>query len=223
MDQPGLGTDQHEQALRGLRRINFVSASARLLWPPIVNLARTMGTDSLRLLDVASGGGDVSNTLWRKARHQGLRLSIVGCDVSPMAVEYARRQARAAGSDIEFCVRDVLREPLPTGFDGIMSSLFLHHLAHDDAIELLRRMAAASGRAVLINDLRRCLSGYLLAQAACRLLTASPVVRIDGPRSVGNAFTTHEMAALFAEAGLTGARIHRRWPCRLLAVWKRPH
>ena len=222
MDEPGLAADQHEQALAGLRTINFFSASARLLWPAILKLAREMGTGSLRLLDVASGGGDVPIALWRKARRRGVRLTIVGCDTSPVAVEYATRQAQAAGTDIEFRVCDVLQQPLPVGFDVMISSLFLHHLAGDAAAGLLRRMANAAGRMVLVNDLRRSLTGYLLAQAACRLLTASPVVRVDGPRSVGNAFTIAEMGALCAQAGLKGATVHRRWPCRMLMVWQRP-
>ena len=86
MDEPGLDADQHKRALTGLRTIDFLSGSARLIWPAISKLAREMGTGSLRLLDVASGGGDVPIALWRKARRRGIRLTIVGCDVSPVAV-----------------------------------------------------------------------------------------------------------------------------------------
>jgi hypothetical protein len=74
------------------------------------------------------------------------------------------------------------------GFDVVTCSLFLHHLTSDQATNLLMRMAAA-GRLLLANDLRRCVSGYLMAQLACRCLTRSPIVRYDGPQSVANAFT----------------------------------
>src|SRR5207248_3643048 len=40
MDQPGLDEGQHRQALRGLERINRLSGSARILWPPLARLAR---------------------------------------------------------------------------------------------------------------------------------------------------------------------------------------
>jgi hypothetical protein len=86
----------------------------------------------------------------------------------------------------------------------------------------LRRMADAAGRLVLVNDLCRGATGLALAHLACRLLTRSPVVHTDGPRSVAAAFTPTELAGLAAEAGLTGATVTRHWPCRMLLSWRRP-
>ena len=64
MDEPGLAPEPHHAALDGLRRINFLSASAGILWPAIRNLARSV-KGPLRLLDIGSGGGDVLVGLWR--------------------------------------------------------------------------------------------------------------------------------------------------------------
>src|SRR5581483_8226293 len=72
MDQPGLAPDRHRRALCGLARINGWSGSARLLWPAVRALAREKG--SVRLLDLATGAGDVPLRLWRKARRAGVRL-----------------------------------------------------------------------------------------------------------------------------------------------------
>src|SRR5262249_61298949 len=83
-----------------------------------------------------------------------------------------------------FSACDVLREPLPAGYDAVVCSLFLHHLSAEQAVGLLRRMAAAAGRLVLVNDLARGRAGYLLAYLGTRLLTRSPGVHFDGPRSV---------------------------------------
>ena len=47
----------------------------------------------LRVLDVATGGGDVPIHLWSKARRAGLDLRIAGCDRNPSAVEFACRRA----------------------------------------------------------------------------------------------------------------------------------
>jgi hypothetical protein len=60
MDQPGLDPARHRQALRGLRRINFWSRSAGILWPALAGLARA-AQRPLRVLDQATGGGDVPN------------------------------------------------------------------------------------------------------------------------------------------------------------------
>ena len=79
MDSPDLESTQHYRALEGLRRINFWSrtssyfASALERW-------MTPGS-SLRVLDLASGGGDVVLGLEKQLKRKGLRLQIDGCDV----------------------------------------------------------------------------------------------------------------------------------------------
>ncbi len=102
-----------------------------------------------------------------------------------------------------------------------MCSLFLHHLNNQDAVIVLKRMAAAAHRLVLVSDLRRNSFGLFLAFAAGHLLSRSPVVHRDAVRSVRAAFTPHELHQMAAEAGLPGASIARRWPARMLLIWRR--
>lgn len=221
MDQPGLDEAQHLRALRGLGRINRVSRSAGILWPAIAGEARQGGGEPLRVLDLASGGGDVAIGLARRARRAGLRVAIEGCDVSPAAVAFASRSAEAAGVGVRFFQLDALKDALPEGFDVLTCSLFLHHLSDDEAVELLGRMAAAARRAILINDLERSTVGYALAWAGCRLLSRSPIVHHDGPASVRAAFTGEEALGLARRAGLAEARLTRHWPWRFLLRWSR--
>jgi Methyltransferase domain len=221
MDQPGLDPGRHRQALRGLGRINFWSGSAGTLWPPLAALARA-SPRPVRALDLATGGGDVPIRLWHRARRAGLPLTVEGCDVSPVAVEHATRQAERRGAGVRFFVADALAGDLPGGYEAVFCSLFLHHLTEEQAAGLLRRMAAAAGRLVLVNDLVRGRAGLLLARVGTRLLSRSPVVHVDGPRSVEGAFTIAEARALAERAGLAGATVERRWPCRFLLNWVRP-
>jgi SAM-dependent methyltransferase len=222
MDQPGLDPGRHVSALRGLARINFWSRSAGILWPPLAALARRLDTAPLRVLDLASGGGDVAIRLWHKAKRAGLDFHAEGLDLSPLAVQHARAAAARQRADVAFQVGDVLQGPLPSGFDAVICSLFLHHLDDDQAVPFLRRMAATAGRLVLVNDLARGWLSLALAHVGTRLLSRSPVVHNDGPRSVEGAFTPAEALALAETAGLAGATVARRWPCRYLLKWERP-
>src|SRR5262245_54938359 len=94
MDQPGLKSAEHVQALRGLGRINLLSRTSAILWRPIAGMACEMNRTQrpLRVLDLASGGGDTPIALARRAARTGLPLEIDGCDVSPQAVSFARQQ-----------------------------------------------------------------------------------------------------------------------------------
>ena len=70
--------------------------------------------------------------------------------------------------------------------------------------------------------LRRNRVGYLMAWFGCRLLTRSPIVRVDGPLSVAAAFTFDEARSLATRAGLAGAAVSGYFPERFLLVWRKP-
>jgi len=215
MDDPALDPAERRRALAGLARLNRVSDSPGVLWPTLRELAR--GGGPVRVLDVATGSGDVPRALAAKAARARMpNVTFAGCDISPTAVE----AANAAAPGLTFFVHDALRDPLPAGYDVVTCSLFLHHLSDEDAVTLLSRMAAAAGRMVLVNDLARSRFNFAAVWAACRLLTRSRVVRFDGPASVRSAFTAAEAAARAARAGLAGAVVRRRFPCRYLLRWE---
>ena len=137
-------------------------------------------------------------------------------------MDEARRRAHAAGvSNVNFFTLDALAQPLPTGYDVLTTSLFLHHLGEQQVLQLLRGMAAVAKRAVLVCDLQRSWLGYGLAWFGCRLLTRSPIVHIDGPRSVEAAFAVSEISALASRSGLDDAVITHHWPQRWLLAWRK--
>jgi 2-polyprenyl-3-methyl-5-hydroxy-6-metoxy-1,4-benzoquinol methylase len=221
MDQPGLDPAQHARALGSLARINWWSGSSGILWPELERQAKSTPAP-LRVLDLATGAGDVPIRLSRWARRTGIRLQLEGCDVSAVAIAYAQRRAQEAGADVRFFVHDALTGPLLSGYDVVMTSLFLHHLEREQARTFLARMAEQAQCLVLVNDLVRSSTGLLLARIGTRLLSRSWVVHTDGPRSVEGAFTITELRGLADEAGLQGAEVAWRWPFRMLLTWRRP-
>ena len=219
-DQPDLDDHLLRQALVGREHINFWSRSAQVLWPPIFALAR-QAKSPLRILDIATGAGDVPLTLWRLARQHHVGLRLEGCDLNPRTVAYAQHQARKMHADVRFFQLDALSDPIRPDYDVIMCSLFLHHLSESQAVLLLGRMATAAQHMILVSDLLRSMTGLALAYFSTRWLIHSPVNRIDSVRSVKAAFTIEEVRALTQRAGLSGATIEKRWPCRFLLTCKR--
>src|SRR5262245_14999956 len=207
MDQPGLDETVHGQALRCLARVNWLSKTSLTLWREIRRLAKeTSRSRPLRILDVACGGGDVAQRLAVRARRDGYQVQVDGCDISPVAIAHARAAApRWETTDVGFFQHDALRDPLPDGYDVMISSLFLHHLDDSGAEQLLSSMARRAGRLVVLNDLRRSRKGYALAWLGARILTRSRIIQVDGPLSVAAAFTVEEARALALRAGMVGA------------------
>lgn len=214
MDAAGLDPRLHRQALRGLRRINVVSRTLAAVWGPVAAKARQAGGAPLSVLDVACGGGDVAIGLARRAARDGVRLDVSGCDISETALAHARDRAVRDRVPVEFFRHDVLAAPLPSAYDVVLCSLFLHHLSAEEAAAALGRLHAAARVLLVVSDLDRSRVGLALAYLGTRLLSRSPVVHTDGPRSVRAAFTPEEATALAAEAGLSRAVMTRHWPHR---------
>ena len=102
-----------------------------------------------RVLDVGCGTG---GTLVYLAKHG---FEATGVDVSPTAIEEARRKARAAGIECHWIVADfpegVDQEALPdNSFDLVVERGFLHMFTyrqeHQAILERVRRLLTPSGR-----------------------------------------------------------------------------
>jgi 2-polyprenyl-3-methyl-5-hydroxy-6-metoxy-1,4-benzoquinol methylase len=238
MDDPDLDRARHVEALTALERINRVSLAATRVWREVRRIHATTGR-TVRVLDVACGGGDMLFAVARKARRDHVPVAAHGWDISPLAIEEVQRRstrqlqsrsseevpppssAIAETRSVQAFEMDALTHDLPRGYDLITSSLFLHHLDRDEAVSLLHRMAASAGRTVLVQDLRRTRLGYALAWVGLHALTRSDVARTDGLLSVRGAFTIDEAESICRAADLGGATVSRVWPQRFVIRWTR--
>ena len=221
MDDPALDPAEHRRALDGLARINRLSGTVGAFWPTLLQVAREARGSGrpLRVLDVACGGGDVAVGLSRRARKADLPMRIDGCDLSGVALDRALELSREHQAGCDFFACDALRSDLPERYDAVVCSLFLHHLSDAHAHLLLEKMSRTS-RLVLVSDLVRSRAAWVLTRLGTRLLSRSPVVHTDGPRSVEGAFTVSEARSLLDDAGMGTATIERVWPMRMLITWR---
>ncbi len=220
MDDPSLDAAQHDAALRGLARLNVVSRSHAILWPCVRHAAcaANLAGRPLRVLDVATGSGDLPLAMAHRARNAGLDIRWSICDASAHALDVAVR--RAAGSGLDFTAHqlDATTDALPPS-DVSICSLFVHHLDPPQVVGLLRGMRCASSVAIGVADLDRSRWGFALAWLASRTLTRSPIVHTDALLSVRAAFQPNEILPMAKEAGLGGATLRRAWPARWQLWW----
>ena len=218
MDDPNLDRDEHFRALRGLQRINRLTGNAQLAWRQIQQLAREQGLNHVRVLDVATGAADIPIALHARAQAAGLELEVDACDVSPQALELAQTNCEHAGTTIRLLELDVLSEPIPDGYDMVISSQFLHHLTDDQAQSVLANMASAVHHRVVVVDLVRSTFNWCQVWLATRVLSRSHVVHFDGPQSIRAAFTVAEIAAIANRVDFDAVSIRGHWPCRFTLV-----
>ena len=154
----------------------------------------------MRVVDLATGSGDIPRLLVNHARRIGAQIEVDAVDRQPATLEIARRLS-ADYPEICYHEANVLEWDFSQAYDIALCSLVLHHFSDDDAVKLLRRCRELSRRFVLVADLRR---GFLL-QAGVYILTAvifrEPMTRFDARLSAQRAFSFGEMRELAIEAG----------------------
>ncbi len=175
----------------------------------------------LTVLDVGTGAADYPLALARWARRRGLALSVVGLDGDATVARLARE--RTAGEKATRIVQESLQDHARSGarYDFVLASLMLHHVPASELEDALRALDALALRGLLVNDLRRCLGGYLAASVVT--LAGNYVVRHDGPVSVRRAFTVEELDALAARAGLRYLKARREPWFRLSLAGLKSH
>jgi SAM-dependent methyltransferase len=203
--------------LRDIRRINGLLGWRSAVVRGVAREVRLAGLRAFSLLDAASGSADIPAAIARWAERAGLQARIVASDLSPQIVAIAREEcAGMAGLSVE--PQDALALTFDDGsFDFALCTLALHHFAPDDAVRLLRELARV-GRRVLVYDVQRARLAYLGVIALTRLLRMDPMTCHDAAVTVRRAYSTRELRALAARAGLRHARVVVRVPYRLVLV-----
>src|SRR5207302_8451419 len=135
-------------SLADLCLVNRWFGGVRSLRKMLEEVASLAQVRQLSLLDVAAGAGDVAAELSRQSQRREMRLEVTLLDRSPAHLTPAVGMQRIAGDALAlpFCDRS---------FDVVASSLFLHHLQEDEAVQFLSDALRVCRIAVLISDLRR--------------------------------------------------------------------
>lgn len=221
MDSGGLPEAELARALRFLEACNRWLGGWAVLEASLRAWSRSWEPgETITLLDVGTGAGDLPRRAQEWARERGFELRATGIDSDPEVFALARRAC--AGSDVEL-IESGLAEFAASGrrFDYVCASLVLHHVPEAQTEDALRACASLARRGLLISDLRRCAAGYLGVSALTAFL-GDRVTRHDGPLSVRRAFTERELAELAARAGLPWLAVRREPFFRLSLSGARP-
>ncbi|MEO5718654.1 MAG: methyltransferase domain-containing protein, partial [Chthoniobacterales bacterium] len=208
-------SDELLSDLCNLRALNRYFGSYRLIRYFLRRWIRP--GDRLRILDLATGSGDIPRLVVAFARRVGAEVQIDAVDFQASTVTIAR-QLSGNFPEIRYHCADIHQFGSDQSYDMVLFSLALHHFNEENAISLLRRCRALSKANVLVADLRR---GWF-AKVGVDLLTTTifrqPMTRNDARVSAARAFSFQEFAQLARAAGWEDFG-HRRFRFARQAIW----
>ena len=218
MDRPQSVSVELDRDLRNLRQLNRWFGSYSLISSFLGRWINPGAT--LRVLDLATGSGDIPRFVADYARKVGANVRIDALDQQPATLEIAKTLS-VDYPNITFIQGNLLEWKASETYDVVLCTLALHHFSQEDAVRVLIRCRELSRRSVLVSDLRR---GWL-GKIGVYLLTATifrePMTKFDGRLSMARAFSFAELIDLAKRAGWKNFG-RQRFKFARQAIWLEP-
>ncbi len=178
---------------------------------------RLSAAKSWRILDLATGSGDIPRAIAAWAAHAGIRVHIDAVDQQASTLAIARRLS-AGVSPVVYHQGDIREFGAGQSWDVVLCSLALHHFSEGDAVRILTHAAALARHHVLVADLRRCAAGTFGVDLLTATVMREPMTVADARASVRRAFSFEELAGLARAANWENFSHARRF-CFRQAIW----
>lgn len=224
LDNAGTASEHDlDTTLRDIRRANIFGLGTWVVQYHLERLLEGVPREQpLRILDLATGSGDIPEELCRWARRQGRPISFVLTDISPEILMVARQRIIKAGfgDRVSFGVCDATNPPYADKeFDITLCSLALHHLNLAQAQSAIAQMHRLSRLGFIVNDVYRAQGAWLMAWLLTHVTTSNKLTRHDGPASVLRAFTPREVRRMALRTHMH-IEMHKHPFWRMAAVWR---
>ncbi|HEU4839724.1 MAG TPA: methyltransferase domain-containing protein [Micavibrio sp.] len=207
MDDTSVPYDEFRECLINLERINILTLAYRpvLRWLQLFKGQR----EKLVIVDAGCGGGDMLRRIAALTIKNNMKVALIGVDVNP----WSRRAAESmdASPHISYETADIFALDTGRHIDIILSSLFTHHLADREIIDLLKYMHQTSKKGWMINDLHRHPVPYFFIKTATRLFFKNRLTRHDAAISVARSFTRKDWEILLGDAGIARELVKIEW------------
>jgi 2-polyprenyl-3-methyl-5-hydroxy-6-metoxy-1,4-benzoquinol methylase len=227
MDRPQPLTRELERDLANLRSFNRWFGGHGLVRHFLRRWLKP--NEKARILDVATGSGDIPRLIADHARRQNVSVHIDAIDQQESTIEIARRLS-AAYPEINFYCADLFEwnsspglkldglKPSSFPYDIVLCSLALHHFTNNDAVRALQKIRELSRARVLLADLRR--ARWLRCAVYCVTATIyrDEMTKTDARLSAARAFSFGEMRELAERAGWKNFG-HRKFAVGRQAIW----
>jgi SAM-dependent methyltransferase len=169
---------------------------------------------TITILDVGCGNGDMLRTLADYSNKHGLKFMLYGIDANAFTIKHAQSLS-SNYQNISYHCEDIFKENLPIeNFDIILCTLTLHHFKDPELLTLLHFFSKKSKIGLVINDLHRSKLAYYLFKLLCYVFGLNDMSREDGLVSILRGFKKPDFVNYSKQLQFRKYQIQWKWAFR---------
>ncbi len=195
MDDFDLKGEELGKTLNDLDNINTWLGGNRITINGIKKLLQDIPKNRIvSIADIGCGNGAILRQITHWGKRNGYKLELTGIDANAHAIEFGKRLSRDY-DNISFRTLNIFSDEFKAlEFDIILCTLTLHHFKDEQIIDLLAQLYHQAQLGIVINDLHRSTTAYILFQAFCAVFVNNEIARKDGLISILRGFKRTDLA-----------------------------
>jgi SAM-dependent methyltransferase len=210
------------EALDKIAKINQLLGGNRLTLQGVAQLLyQNKNQQTIRIVDVGCGNGDMLRTLAEYGKKQQVSLELIGIDANNFTIGHAQNLSTGY-PNISYRCEDIFEESFSKlKYDIVLCTLTLHHFKESEIDTILTLFNNNASLGIVINDLQRSALAYRLFQGLCFVFGLNAMSREDGLTSILRGFKKVELQQFSIKNKFKNYIIQWKWAFRYQwIVWK---
>jgi len=173
----------------------------------------------LTLVDIGCGHGDILRDIATFGRKNGYKMTLLGIDANPTAIEYASELSEAY-PEIRFETEDIFSKEFKNRkFDVVVATLFLHHFKEAQLVPFIENTLKQTKIGIVVNDLHRHKLAYYLFLFLSLFIKNKMIIE-DGLTSVLRGFKRKDLVQISQKLAVK-PQVCWKWAFRFQWILKR--
>ncbi len=215
MDDFSIEGEELRQTLDEIAAINRLLGGNSVTVQGVAQLLQKMPkTETITILDIGCGNGDMLRTLSDFATAHGWDFELFGIDANTATVGYAK-ELSALYPNITYLSEDVFAADFEKHqYDIALCTLTLHHFSDDEILRLIGALKEQATIGIVINDLHRNGLAYRLFQVFSWIFRLGNMPKSDGLVSILRGFKKEELVGFSKKLNISNYSIRWKWAFR---------
>ena len=215
MDDFSLKGEELRDTLDEIAGINRLLGGNSITLKGVKNLLKRIPqTETITIVDLGCGNGDMLRMLSEFGSHQGWDFNLIGIDANDYTVRYAR-ELSVLYPNISYIREDIFGTTFESlEYDIALCTLTLHHFDENQLMHLLALLKKKSSIGIVINDLHRNALAYRLFQLIGFLFPMKAMAKRDGLVSILRGFKKEELVGFAKKLNISNYTIRWKWAFR---------